>query len=121
MALGENYFVVYEYPGSGYLVGLNATNELPFPNGLYGSLHVLEARMFNLMYNDYLRMVRDVYGAELRGKSGYVVPVFLEKSKAAALAANLSQRLYQVLGHRAERSLDLIEGKNPFKKFYIVA
>lgn len=43
--------------------------------------YILFARIFNLDYSDFLRMVRDIYGAKLIGKEkGYVYFYFEDKA-----------------------------------------
>lgn len=58
-----------------------------------GSLHVLEARLFDMKYHDFLKMERDVYGATLFGRRGiYVVSRYLNKEDAEKLAKELNKR-----------------------------
>lgn len=53
-----------------YFSGINMTS----------SWLVLYARIFNLKYSDFLRMVRDLYGATLSGRNGgYINFTFNEK------------------------------------------
>ncbi len=52
-------------------------------NGLVnkGSYNVLGARLLNLSYPEYLRMCRDKYDGEIKGKQGYSYVLFKDKSK----------------------------------------
>ena len=67
-----------------------------------GSFNIIGARLFNLSYANYLRMCRDIYGAELYGKNTiYVVPYFKEKSgKTKELLEELNNRANEVLKNR---------------------
>ena len=50
---------------NGYKINL----DYMLPNIKEGSYNVLFARIFGLSYPDFLRCVRDVFGAEIRGKN----------------------------------------------------
>lgn len=62
-----------------------------------GSYHILEARLMMLSYPQYLRLCRDVYGAELFGKNSFVVPYFSDKKKAQPLIDELNKRINEIL------------------------
>jgi hypothetical protein len=57
-----------------------------------GSYNILAARVFGLPYPDYLRMVRDNYGAVLNGKEGYIIYSFTNKENAHKLVKELNIR-----------------------------
>lgn len=58
-----------------------------------GSYAVIPARLFGLEYQDYLRMVRDFYSADLVGKnSKYIIPYFTDKNKVDSLCLELNKR-----------------------------
>lgn len=66
-----------------------------------GSYNVLMARLFNLSYAEFLRMCRDLFGADLRGKGSlYVVPYFDKTPELLALVRNLNVRANLVLWER---------------------
>ena len=55
--------------------------------------NLLFARIFNLEYVDFLRMVRDIYGATLSGKQGgYISFYFTEKQMCQKFINDLSKR-----------------------------
>lgn len=63
-----------------------------------GSYNIIMARLFNISYATFLRMCRDVYGAEIIGKkSMYPVAYFPSKLKAIELARLLNIRANYVL------------------------
>jgi hypothetical protein len=58
-----------------------------------GSYKVLCARLFGLEYHDYLRMARDIYGAQLHGKQfQYLNYSFENKTDAVKLMNELNKR-----------------------------
>ena len=60
----ENYFIRFNYEK------LNLKSTI-------GSFNIICARIMGLTYADYLRMCRDVYGAEINGKNTkYPIAVF---------------------------------------------
>lgn len=66
-------------------------------HGTTGSYNILPARLLNLSYAEYLRMCRDVYGAELIGKGTiYVVPYYDSKEKAREIAKMLDKRIDEI-------------------------
>lgn len=66
-------------------------------HGTTGSYNILPARLLNLSYAEYLRMCRDVYGAELIGKGTiYVVPYYDSKEKAREIAKMLDKRINEI-------------------------
>ena len=99
-------FFIEELPSDThkFIIGLNHENlKLKSTNG---SFNVICARLMNLTYANYLRMCRDVLGAEIRGKNQkYPIAVF-RKDK------NLYQ-LVKLLNARA--NLALYENENKEK------
>lgn len=69
--------------------------------GTKGSYHLIQARLMNLPYAQYLRMCRDVCGAEIIGKNSmYPVAYFKDKNKAKGLVNLLNSRATLVLWER---------------------
>lgn len=59
----------------------------------FGSYGVIAARLFGMSYPDYLRMCRDVFGAELVGKNKlYVAVTFSNQNDADRLCKELDIR-----------------------------
>jgi hypothetical protein len=78
-----------------YLVNitLDAAKKYQISN-IYGSLHVLQARLFDMNYHDYLKMERDVFHATLFGRCGiYIVSRYKNKEDAEKLARELNKRV----------------------------
>ena len=98
-------------PGK-YVISLNHDNMPLF--FLRGSYNLLPARLLNLSYPQYLRMCRDLIGAEIIGK-GHKYPVaYFKKDK-------LLFQLVKLLNARAnlaliEREDFLSNNKNKFEK-----
>lgn len=66
-----------------------------------GSFNVIQARLFNLTYPQYLRMCRDCFGAEIIGKNSiYPVAYFKRSKELDALIDNLNARANLVLWER---------------------
>ncbi len=86
-----------------------------------GSFNVIQARLMNLSYADYLRMCRDCFGAEIIGKNSvYPVAYFKRSKELDALIDNLNARANLVLWEREhpdyEEHANYVEQKNP--QFY---
>lgn len=64
---------------------------------VFGSLGVFKARIMNLSFANFLRLCRDVYGADLRGNTGFPYPVWQNKEDCELLAKELNKRLKQIL------------------------
>ena len=93
-----NYFKLEESPYNPghYLIKPNF-EKLPL-HSTEGSYNVLAARVMNLSYAQYLRMCRDLYGAEIIGKgSNYPVPYFTPNSKLEGLIKELNTRAKMLL------------------------
>lgn len=99
----KNYFKVEESPYNPgkYIIRLIHEN---LPLGIVrGSCNVLAARVCGLDWIDYLRMCRDVYGAEIIGKNElYPVAYFSNPKKANELVLQLNQRVSTILNHKAK-------------------
>lgn len=86
------------YPGK-YLIRANLDT---FHLGcIKGSYNIIQARLFNLTYANYLRMCRDCFGAEIIGKNSmYPVAYFKRSKELDALIDNLNARANLVLWER---------------------
>lgn len=63
-----------------------------------GSYNILPARLMNLSYAQYLRMCRDIYGAEITGKKTmYPMAYFSTEEQATELLKELDKRVVKVL------------------------
>lgn len=72
-------------------------NELPLRCTI-GSYNILPARLMGLSYAQYLRMCRDVYGAELMGKKTmYPMAYFSTPEQATDLLKELDKRAEKLL------------------------
>ena len=47
-----------------------------------GSYHIIQARLMNLTYAQYLRMCRDICGAEIKGKNSMYPVAYFKKGEA---------------------------------------
>lgn len=66
-----------------------------------GSYNIIGARLMGLTYADYLRMCRDIYGAEIVGKGNlYPYPIFKVSNKLNDLIEQLNARANLVLWER---------------------
>ena len=86
-----------------------------------GSFNIIGARLMGLTYAQYLRMCRDIYGAELIGKGEmYPYPVFKFSKGLEDLIEQLNARANLVLWEREhpgfEEHAQIVKEKNP--KFY---
>lgn len=86
-----------------------------------GSYNIIGARLMGLTYADYLRMCRDIYGAEIIGKGNvYPYPVFKLSKGLEDLIEQLNARANLVLWEREhpdfEEHTEYIKEQNP--KFY---
>ena len=70
----------FKYETSPYKPGyyvITVDHEKFHITGTKGSCHIIEARVMNLSYAQYLRMCRDLFGAEIIGKNSmYPVAYF---------------------------------------------
>lgn len=86
-----------------------------------GSFNVIGARLMGITYAQYLRMCRDIYGAEIIGKdSKYPFPVFKLSKGLEDLINELNARANLVLWEREhpdfEEHVAYVKEKNP--RFY---
>ena len=86
-----------------------------------GSYNIIGARLMGLTYANYLRMCRDIYGAEIIGKdSNYPYPVFKLSQELMDLIEQLNARANLVLWEREhpdfEEHAAFVKEKNP--RFY---
>ena len=86
-----------------------------------GSYNIIQARLMGLTYADYLRMCRDIYGAEIIGKGNvYPYPVFKISKELESLIEQLNTRANLVLWEREhpdfEEHAEYVKKQNP--KFY---
>lgn len=59
-----------------------------------GSLCVMQARIFGLSYPDFLRYVRDTYGARIGGKQHRYPALYFPNEAAAVQYANILNKRY---------------------------
>ena len=84
-----------------------------------GSYNIIGARLMGLTYAQYLRMCRDVYGAEIIGKGGmYPYPVFKLSRGLEELIDQLNARANLVLWEREhpdfEEHAKKVAEENPY-------
>jgi hypothetical protein len=106
------------YPGK-YMI--RADLEKFYLNFTEGSYNVIGARLMGLTYAQYLRMCRDIYGAEIIGKGSlYPYPVFKLSQGLNDLIEQLNARATLVLWEREhpdfEEHAEYVKEKNP--RFY---
>lgn len=99
----KTYFKLEESPYNPgkYVIRLEHDN---LPLGVvHGSCNVLAARVCGLNWVEYLRMCRDVYGAELIGKNEkYPVAYFSDVTKGKQLVLVLNKQVSTILKHKAK-------------------
>lgn len=83
-----------------------------------GSYNIIGARLMGITYAQYLRMCRDIYGAEIVGKgSSYPYPVFKLSKGLEDLIEQLNSRANLVLWEREhpdfEEHAQFVKEKNP--------
>lgn len=91
----KEYFYLEEsvnYPNR-YLIRLHH-DLFRFPSGISGSFNILIARVLGVSYPDYLRYVRENFGAELVGVGHkYVLPYFENSEKVRIFVNGLNKRM----------------------------
>ena len=93
----KNYFIIDECATDPNYQMIKVNDSIVQMGKTAGSWNVLGARLFNISYANYLRLCRDKYGAELRGKNClYVVPYFKKGSHIKDLCIELNKRMYFV-------------------------
>ena len=100
--MSKSYFICEEtpyYPGKYIVRPVHCNLPLTYTEGSY---NLLAARLMNLGYADYLRMCRDLYGAEIIGKNTmYPIAYFSgETDKAKELVKILNKRAECVLKNK---------------------
>ena len=97
------YFKIEESPYNPGKYTIRLVHE-NLPLGVvHGCCNVLAARVCGLSWAEYLRMCRDVYGAELMGKNEkYPVAYFTDTAKAKQLVAALNKQVSTILKHKAK-------------------
>ena len=96
------YFFLDESPifKGKYVIHYNVDDEC-FPHGIRGSYNVLQARLMNLPYAEFLRYCRDELGAELIGKGHrYVTPYFDKNELSKLFVKVLNERMAYVMSER---------------------
>ena len=74
--------------------------------GTRGSYNILAARIMNLTYADFLRLCRDLCGAEIVGKGhGYPVAYFDNYKSAQSLIDELNRRTKILLEERKQNGI----------------
>lgn len=106
------------FPGK-YVI--RANHDVFHLNSTEGSFGIIGARLMGLTYADYLRMCRDIYGAEIIGKnSNYPVAYFRFSKELEDLINQLNARANLVLWEREhpdfEEHAAYVKEKNP--RFY---
>ena len=95
-------FETFEAAGEQNRYSATLTNSCFFEyfNGvsIVGSWLVLYARLFNLSYPDFLRMVRDKYNATLFGKIGYIAFYFLKREDCDKFVKECNKRFKEWTG-----------------------
>ena len=97
----KKYFSLRETPyrPGWYVLEINFS-ELPQMNTT-GSYSILPARLMNISYPQYIRMCRDVLGAEVIGKNkAYPIVYFKKNLNTSAFIRLLNGRMYCVLWER---------------------
>lgn len=91
----KQYYRVVQFDDY-YAINLCDIVGLPFKE-VTGSYHVFKARLMGLSYPDFLRLARDTYGAELKGREGFIIEIFMDNKKANILCAELNKRIGEVI------------------------
>ena len=96
---------IFYYEESPYHPGkymITVDHDKFYIRGTRGSCHIIEARVMNLSYAQYLRMCRDVYGAEIIGKkSMYPVAYFSDINSVMRVIKELNTRANLILTIRS--------------------
>lgn len=98
------YYIIDESPIQNGKYMLRPNYPLLPLNGTKGSYNVLGARIMNLSYSDFLRMCRDLYGAEIIGKNKmYPIAYFPNYKSAQPLVDELNRRIKILLKERGNK------------------
>lgn len=99
-----------------YLLKLNM-DEFPI-HSTRGSYNVMFARLAGLSYANFLRMCRDEFGAEIRGKETKYPVAYFKLSKGLYAAVDFLNARARFLVYRAQHPYELIETEKEIKKIY---
>ena len=61
-----------------------------------GSYSIIGARVLGLSYANYLRYMRDTYGAEVRGREGYSYLIFKDQGKCLMAIQELNKNWQKI-------------------------
>ena len=96
---------IFKYEESPYHPGMymiTVDHSKFYIKGAKGSCHIIQARVMNLSYAQYLRMCRDVYGAEIIGKNCmYPVAYFPTLNGVMGMIKELNLRANHILHMRS--------------------
>ena len=115
-------YIFYEespYNKGKYIISLRH-NEFPFPTGTSGSYNVFLARIAGLSYADYLRMCRDIFGAQIIGKNTkYPVSYFDFGEGLSSLVKWLDARAKTIVyRHKHPYEIEVDNTGKPVRKIY---
>lgn len=115
-------YIFYEenpYSKGKYIISLHH-DEFPFPTGTSGSYNVFLARIAGLSYADYLRMCRDIFGAQIIGKnSKYPVAYFDFGEGLNSLVKWLDARAKTIVyRHKHPYEIEVDNTGKPVRKIY---
>lgn len=100
MAKIEYFFVEESMSMPGYYF-IKANHELLHLERTLGSYNLLQARLFEISYADYLRLCRDSFGAKIIGKNTYYpVAYFKDKLMVNGVKDLLNARAAFVIWNR---------------------
>lgn len=106
----KKYFTIEEsmQQENYYIIKINDLSMLPIKTeNMTGSYNVLPARLMNLSYAQYLRMCRDLFGAEIVGKNSYYPVALFRKGKILdQFVKLLNSRMELVLNEIKLRTLE---------------
>ena len=95
---------IFSYEESPYHSGkkvITVNHDKFYLNGTKGSYNIIQARVMGLSYAQYLRMCRDIYGAEIIGKkSMYPVAYFSNTNAIEDIVKQLNLRATLILTKR---------------------
>ena len=78
-----------------WMIGEDNLDWVQGSNACGCSFHVMGARLLHMTYPDYLKYLR-ANGAELRGRTGYVYPVFKDKDVCQSFCTQLNKEWAKV-------------------------
>lgn len=94
----KEYFTFEESPYNKGIYMIAPKHDLLSLKSTSGSYNIICARLMNLSYAQYLRMCRDILGAEIRGKGSLYPVAFFEKN-------NTTHQFLKILNLRAATAL----------------